>query len=103
MFPKPEAVAVRRQLDRILASPGFARSERMIRFLRFVVEESLGDSAPSLKEMVIAREVFDRSPEYDPAADPVVRVEARRLRAKLQDYYSGEGSGDPVRITLPKG
>jgi TolB-like protein len=99
-----EAAAVRRQLERILASPGFVRSERMCRFLRFTVEEALRGSSPAnLKEAVIAIQVFDRTADFNPATDPVVRVEARRLRAKLEDYYAGSGAADPLVITLPKG
>jgi TolB-like protein/Tfp pilus assembly protein PilF len=74
-------------------------------FLSFVVEGTLADRFRSeeLKETVIGAAVFGREAAYDPKIDPVVRVEARRLRAKLQEYYSGAGQFDPVRIDLPKG
>ena len=48
-------------------------------------------------------EVFDRKPDYDPRVDPIVRVEARRLRAKLKAYYEGDGSADAVLIEFPSG
>ena len=56
-----------------------------------------------LKEQIIGMEVFDRKPDYDPRIDPIVRVEARRLRAKLKAYYTSPGRGDSIMIGLPKG
>jgi TolB-like protein len=97
-----DARAVRRQLERILANSEFAQSERMCRFLRLVVEYSLENRAGELKEYLIGVEVFDR-PSFDPRLDPIVRVEARRLRSKLDKYYVGEGSRDEILIGLPKG
>ena len=94
---------VRRALDRVLASPQFSGSERMTRFLRFVVEKQLAGRGSELKEYVIGTEVFDRDSKYDSRLDPIVRVEARRLRTKLEAYYSSDGKDDPVRIVLPKG
>jgi TolB-like protein/Tfp pilus assembly protein PilF len=74
----------------------------MRRFLQFVVDESLHGRASALKEQVIGASVFDRAPDYDPAVDPIVRVEARRLRAKLHEYYRDAGPA-AVLIELPKG
>ena len=93
----------RRQLDRVLESGGFARNERMSRFLRFVVERHLEGRDGELKESVIAVEIFGRSPNYNPKRDPIVRTEASRLRARLSEYYMGEGSSDALVIELPKG
>lgn len=95
--------AVRRQLERILSGTTFAGAGRMRRFLSFVVEETLAGRAERIKEYAIGLEVFDRPPAFDPRADPLVRVEARRLRAKLDSYYEREGRSDPIRIVLPKG
>ena len=94
---------VRAQLARILESSGFVHSERMRQFLRFVVERSLERESGRLKESVIGVEVFGRAPDYDPKVEPIVRIEARRLREKLQEYYEKQGSQDPVVIQLPKG
>jgi Tol biopolymer transport system component len=94
---------IRTQLERILASSGFVRSERMCAFLRFVVECSLSGDVDRLKESVIGISVFNREPGYDPKVDPIVRVEARRLRDKIHEYYQREGAADPVLIDLPKG
>jgi TolB-like protein len=90
-------------LDRILVSPCFAQSERQRRFLKFIVTETLAGRTDRLKGYTIAIEVFDRDVNFDPAIDAIVRVEAARLRAKLREYYDGEGRTDPVRFELPKG
>ena len=100
---EPNAAAIRGQLEKILASEAFARAERMSRFLRFIVHETVNGKGAQLKEYLIGVEVFDRDKSYDPRTDPVVRGEARRLRTKLMEYYEREGKGDPVRIHLPKG
>src|SRR5712692_1995734 len=98
-----ESQAARRQLERVLASPGFARNDRLSRFLRFVVERHLEGRDEELKESLIAIEVFGRTPGYDSKQDPIVRTEASRLRARLSEYYLGEGKGDSLAIELPKG
>ena len=69
--------AARLQLERVLASSGFSRNERMTRFLRFVVEQHLAGRDSELKESVIAIEVFGRRPDHDPSQDSIVRTEAR--------------------------
>jgi TolB-like protein/Flp pilus assembly protein TadD len=98
-----EAQTARRQLERVLASSGFARNERMARFLRFVVEQHLAGKDSELKESTIAIEVFERRPDHDLTRDSLVRTEAGRLRARLLEYYTGEGKDDPLVIELPKG
>ncbi len=95
--------AARRQLQRVLASAGFSRNERLSRFLRFVVERHLAGSDGELKESVIAFEVLGRRPDHDPKQDSIVRTEAARLRARLGEYYLGEGKDDPLVIEIPKG
>ena len=101
--PKHSAEVVRRAVDKVAASTVFADSQRMERFLRFAVEETLQGNGGRLKEIVIGSEVFDRGADYDPRLDPIVRVEARRLRAKLLVYYEGEGKDDDLVIEFPKG
>src|SRR4029450_8777180 len=95
--------AARRQLERVLASPGFSRNQRLCRFLRFVVEQHLAGRDEELKESGIAVEVLGRSPDHDPKQDSIVRTEAARLRARLSEYYLAEGKYDPLVIELPKG
>ncbi len=99
--PRPELV--REQLQHVLASPGFVRNERMSRFLRFVVEGQLEGRERELKESLIGVEVFGRRPGFDPQHDSTVRSEAARLRARIAEYYAGEGSRDALVIELPKG
>lgn len=72
-------------------------------FLRFVVDRALAGQADQLKEYVVGVAVFGRAEEYDPRLDAIVRVEARRLRGKLDEYYAGDGRNDPVIIRMPRG
>ena len=91
------------QLERILASPGFASADRASRFLRYVVERTIAGEGDQLKEYVIGRAVFDRGDDYDPRIDSIVRVEAGRLRSKIDEYYAGPGRGDGILIQLRRG
>jgi serine/threonine-protein kinase len=93
----------RQQLDRILGSVTFRRVDRLKRFLSFIVAEALSGRGSQLKEYVIGVQVFDKDSSFDPRADPIVRVQARRLRARLVRYYREEGGGDALVIELPKG
>ncbi|MGH9718620.1 MAG: hypothetical protein ACRD8O_00275, partial [Bryobacteraceae bacterium] len=95
--------AVQAQLQRILSSKSFATSARLTRFLRFTVTAALEGRAAELKEYVIGVGVFDRKASFDPRVEPIVRVEARRLRAKLRQYYETDGQLDALIIDFPKG
>ena len=95
--------AIRHQLDRILNSGPFHQSQRRQRFLEYLVNETLAGRSDRLKGYNIALEVFDRPETFDPIFDPVVRIEAGRLREKLREYYETDGQSDPIRIDLPKG
>jgi len=97
------AADIKAELDLILRSRAFIQSHRIRRFLEFIVDESLLGQHHRLKEYVIGLEVFDRREAFDPRVDSIVRVEARRLRNKLEEYYNSEGREDPVRILLRKG
>lgn len=101
MQPTPEEI--RAQLDRITASRSFVAAPRQARFLRFIVERTLAGHGDRLKEFAVGVEVFDRGAQFDPRVDSIVRVEASRLRTRLDDYYRGAGATDPVRISLGKG
>lgn len=104
MTGNPSSEDVRAALERALASPGFARNERLSRFLRFVVERQVEGRESELKESVVGVEVFGRKPGFDPKLDSTVRSEAARLRARLLEYYgSTDGQSERLRITLPKG
>jgi tetratricopeptide (TPR) repeat protein len=103
-FASPESdPAIRVELERILRSRAFVHSHRIRRFLQFVVEEYLGGRQRRLKEYAIGLEVFGRPDSFDPRVDSIVRVEARRLRAKLDEYYAGDGGESALRIRMRKG
>ena len=100
---RPPTAAVRLQLERILASRTFSHAQRLRAMLQFLVEQTLEGRVNELKESVIGHEVCGRAASFDPKADPIVRVDANRLRSRLSTYYEAEGSTDGVRISLPKG
>jgi TolB-like protein len=100
---EPTADEVRQQLDRVLASDGFTNADRMSGFLRYVVDRALAGESDRIKEYVIGVEVFGRNQEYDPRLDSIVRVEARRLRTKVDEYYAGPGNQDEVIIRIRRG
>jgi TolB-like protein/Flp pilus assembly protein TadD len=99
----PSADLVREELQKILASPGFARNERLGQFLRFVVDNQLQDTPETLKEFTVGVDVFGRKPDYDPKLDSIVRTEASRLRKRLAEYYEANGGSHRVIIEIPKG
>jgi adenylate cyclase len=98
----PGAKAVRDQLERVLVSPDFA-SRRSRDLLCLLVEETLAGRGDDLTQAGIASRVFARSGRFDPAADPIVRIQAGRLRRSLERYYRLSGRRDAVRIELPRG
>ncbi len=95
--------AIKSQLDRVVVGKGFRQSERMKRFLTLAVERSLLGKPATLKEYEVALAVYDKPATFDPRIDPIVRVEASRLRAKLREYYEDEGRNDPIVISIRKG
>jgi TolB-like protein len=97
------ADAVRAELDRVLASKGFQSAGRLSRLLRHVTEKTLAGETDQLKEYAVGVEVFDRAASYDPRLDSIVRVEAGRLRSRLDDYYASGGAASEIRIELPRG
>ena len=99
-IPGPD---VRAELDRILASKGFANAGRLSKLLRYVVEKTLAGETDQLKEYAVGIEVFERDEKYDPRLDSIVRVEAGRLRSRLDEYYNADGSSSPIRIALASG
>jgi adenylate cyclase len=91
---------VEQQLQRIFRSPVFRRSERLTRFLSYSVQEGLNGGADKVHEYTIALEVFDKSTDFDSRIDPVVRVEAGRLRAKIREYYATSGIHDGLFVGI---
>jgi hypothetical protein len=94
--------SIRYHLERVLRSPVLEPCPSLCRFLRYVVEETLAARSETIKEYTLGLEVFERGEQFDPRADPIVRVQARNLRARLARYYEGPGANDAVRIDVPK-
>ena len=101
--PMPSADEVRAELERIVASEPFRPSAQLQAFLRFVVEATLKGEAERIRAFTIAVEAFGRDQDFDPQSDPIVRVEAARLRRAIELYYDGAGADDPVEIVVPRG
>jgi tetratricopeptide (TPR) repeat protein len=99
----PTPQEIRAQLDRMLASDAFRASPQLAAFLRFVVEAALQGKSERIKGYTIGVEVLRRDAKFDPQNDPIVRVEATRLRRTIERYYAGPGADDPIFIELPRG
>lgn len=99
---RPEAL-VETALEQLTSWPGLARSPQLAKFLNYIVKAKLRGDEGAIKAYSIAVDVFGRPQSFDPQTDPIVRVQARRLRAALDEFYSGEGASSPVRIYLPVG
>jgi TolB-like protein len=93
---------IRAELDRILASKGFSGAGRLSKLLRYCVDKTLAGENDQLKEYAVGVDVFERGGDYDPRLDSIVRVEAGRLRSRLDEYYTSDGSSG-IRISLPRG
>jgi TolB-like protein len=101
--PMPAKAEILHQLERMLASDAFDASARNRAFLRYVVNETLAGRADHIKGYTVAQEVFQRDVDFDPQLDPVVRIEASRVRRSLERYYLTAGKRDRLLIRLPKG
>lgn len=92
-----------KSLERVLTSEEFASSPNLRKFLSYIVEQTLIGKEADLKAYSIALDAFDRTKDFDSQIDPVVRVQAGRLRRNLREYYNGSGATDPIRIEVPRG
>jgi hypothetical protein len=101
--PSISADDVRHQLEKLLRSEAFRNAHHLQRFLEYVASKTIDGLSDEIKEYSIGREVFDRPESYDPRVDTVVRVQAHRLREKLDEYYSCEGASDEILLEVPKG
>ncbi len=99
----PDNETIARQLDMMQASPDFTATPQQTSFLRFVVNQALTGNADRIKGYTVATEVFGRGPDFDQSIDPVVSIQAGRLRRALERYYLTAGKQDPIRIDIPKG
>jgi adenylate cyclase len=102
-FGDIDAQSAQAALDKLIADHRFHASDRNRRFLRFVVEQVLAGHADRIKSYSIAVDVFGRGADFDPAIDPIVRIEATRLRSALASYYADPGRGEAIQIRLPRG
>lgn len=99
----PGELEIRAALDRVVESPNFRAAPRLTSFLRFIVEATLAGQGDRIKGYSIAVGALGRSDTFDPQTNPIVRVEAGRLRRALERYYAGPGEHDRVLIELPCG
>jgi PAS domain S-box-containing protein len=99
----PSGTEIRAALERMVASESFRTCPQLAAFLRFVIEATLRGESAHLKGYTIAVEALGRSGDFDPQQDPIVRVEAARLRRVIQHYYAGSGAKDLLVIDVPRG
>ncbi|HXT68640.1 MAG TPA: tetratricopeptide repeat protein [Vicinamibacterales bacterium] len=99
----PTEREIRDQIERIASSAAFRPSDRLKHFITFVASQALAGKGDNLKEYAVGVQVFGRESSFDPRTDPVVRVQARRLRARLERYYKEEGQNDQILVDMPKG
>ena len=102
-WSRMQAAIIEEELERVLHSTAFARAARLRRFLEYVVREVLAGNGGQLKEYQIGVAVFDRGADFDPRIDTIVRVEAIKLRDRLEAYFRTEGATESIRISIPKG
>lgn len=99
----PDAESIRQQLNRILNSPEFKATDVQKSFLTFVVETALAGRSHEIKGYTVATRVFGRGDDFNQATDPIVSIQANKLRRALERYYLVAGPNDPIRIDIPKG
>jgi len=103
MSPKTQFREEREELEAVLNSGIFARSPSLAHFLRYICEKYFEGHGEEIKEYNVAVEALGRPPDFDQKKDSIVRVEAHRLRKRLQDYYRGDGAAHPFHISVPSG
>ncbi|MDJ0859793.1 MAG: hypothetical protein QNJ03_11975 [Dinoroseobacter sp.] len=101
--PLKEPECVRQALASVVASDVLGRSERLISFVTYIVEEALAGRGEAILGKTIAQDVYGRDPARTENAENLVRVDAGRLRRKLEEYYSGTGADDPLQIVIDPG
>jgi|HubBroStandDraft_1064217.scaffolds.fasta_scaffold04280_5 hypothetical protein len=99
----PAAEEIRAAVEHIVLSSPFRRSPQLVAFLRFVVETALGGKTEYIKSYTIGVEALGRGESFDPQVDPIVRVEAARIRRALATYFAREGAGSPITVEIPLG
>jgi hypothetical protein len=102
-YPLPSADEIRGHLRQILASPTFRATEAQRAFLQFVVEKTLAGQTDEIKGYTVANQVLGRREDFDQSIDPIVSIQANKLRRALEHYYLVSGQQDALRIDIPKG
>jgi pimeloyl-ACP methyl ester carboxylesterase len=102
-WTEPESQLIRSYVDKAVGSDTFVNAERLVAFLRYLVEANLAGNEERVDQNNIAIDLMGRDAGFDPSVDSIVRVEAGRLRSKLRDYYLADGQDDEVKFELPKG
>jgi adenylate cyclase len=102
-YNRADIDSIKQHLDGLVASPEFVQADRLVQFLRYVVNEVIAGRGSDINQYSLATEIYNRDASFDPAVDSVVRVDASRLRTKLREYYDNKDSNYPVRFSLPKG
>ncbi|MEL6482960.1 MAG: hypothetical protein AAFQ75_16045, partial [Pseudomonadota bacterium] len=100
---QPDRMMIEAHLTRVVESRQFAGTTRLKRFLIHIVTQTLEGRSETLKGYALGVDVFDKPADFDPGTDTIVRVQASKLRARLEAYYAQEGRSEPLRIKLPKG
>ena len=93
----------RAELQALIATGRFDRAPHLLNFLNYVCERSFEGHSGQIKEYTIGVEALRRPPDFDPKKDSIVRVEAHRLRKRLEEYYAAEGAAHRIRIVIPQG
>src|SRR5207245_9705081 len=102
-YPLTDKTQYQAEIEKLVASHALHGSESLCKLLRYLGKQALEHPGVPVKEYQIAAEVFGRQSDFDPQLDSMVRVQAGRLRSKLAEYYSSEGSSDATIIEIPKG
>ena len=97
------AEEIRQQLQRILDSPDFNATRQQRAFLDFVVTQTLVGNAQDIKGYTVATQVFGRDENFDQAIDPIVSIQANKLRRALERYYLLSGKEDTIQLRHPQG
>ncbi|GAL34674.1 adenylate cyclase [Vibrio maritimus] len=99
----PTEVQIRKELQNIIEHDLFKHSPKMIAFIQYLVDKALAGDGERLKQYTIAIELLEKPSDFDPAIDPIVRIQASKLRRALESYYLIKRKDRQVKITLPKG
>lgn len=98
-----EKEALQQAVVKIAGSSLFERAPQLRRVFIYLCERAMEEAAPQISEYDVAVNVMGRKSDFNPKDDNIVRVQVRHIRQRLEKYYSGEGQGEAVTITIPRG